>query len=251
MEEAKKIGLYHMAVDTFDVDFSGHLNLYKLGNQVMNCACFHANERGFGMSRLHENGCTWVLSRLVLEFDELPRDGQHFSIATWVEAVMRLFTMRNFEIKDQLDNVIGYGRSIWAMIDLQTRKPLDLLSINDGTLPDWISDKPCPIEPPSRIKVTSKEPVDVISVRFSDIDINGHLNSMRYVEHLLNLFSLDFYRQHRVRRFEIVYIAECLYGDRIAFFRDDDGQGTCQIEMRNADTNEIICRSKIFFEEIN
>jgi len=162
---------------------------------------------------------------------------------------MRMFTARNFEIKDQLSKTIGHARTIWAMINLQTRKPVDLLSINDGHLVDWINEeKECPIEGPSRIKVMNKEAVDVIDIRFCDIDINGHLNSMRYIEHILNLFSLEHFKKHRVKRFEIAYISECLFGDRIAFFMDNEGENTYQIEMRKETSNEIVCRSKIIFE---
>lgn len=244
------IGEYHLTVDPFDVDFSGHLTIPMLGNHLLNCAGFHADARGFGITRLNEDDCTWVLSRVALEFNELPTEYQHFSVSTWVESVMRMFTARNFEIKNQMGDVIGYARSIWAMINLQTRKPVDLLTINDGSLTDWIvDDKECPIEGPSRIKVMSKDPIEIISIKFCDIDINGHLNSMRYIEHILNLFSLDFFRNHRIKRFEIAYITECLFGDRIEFFIDEDGEGLYQIEMRKEGSGEIVCRSKIVVSE--
>lgn len=246
-----QVGEYHLVVDPFDVDYSGHLTLSMLGNHLLNCAGFHADARGFGISRLNEDDCTWVLSRVAIEFDTLPTEYQHFSVSTWVEDVVRLFTMRNFEIKDQLGKTIGYARTIWAMINLQSRKPIDLLSINEGHLVDWITkDKECPIEGPSRIKVMSKKPADTIDVRFCDIDVNGHLNSMRYIEHILNLFSLDFFKSHRIKRFEIAYIQECLFGDRIDFFVDDDGQGTYQIELRKAVTGEIACRSKMIVLDV-
>lgn len=248
MEKTEKIGKYNLLVDPFDVDFSGHLTLSMLGNHLLNCAGFHADSRGFGISRLNEDDCTWVLSRVALEFTELPTEYQHFTVSTWVENVMRMFTARNFEIQNQLGKVIGYARTIWAMINLTTRKPMDLLSINDGSLPNWIVEgKECPIEGPSRIKVCSNEPVDVITIRFCDIDINGHLNSMRYIEHILNLFSLDHFKRHTIKRFEIAYITECLFGERIAFFMDDNGDGTYQVEMRKEGSGEVACRSKIVF----
>lgn len=248
-KELTKIGEYHLTVDPFDVDFSGHLTIPMLGNHLLNCAGFHADARGFGITRLNEEECTWVLSRVALEFDDLPSEYQHFTVSTWVENVMRMFTARNFEVRDQLGKVIGNARTIWAMINLQTRKPMDLLSINDGSLVDWIeTERECPIEGPTRIKVTSNVPADTITIRFCDIDINGHLNSMRYIEHILNLFTLDHFRRHKVRRFEIAYIAECLFGDRVSFYMDNDENGTYQIEMRKEGSGEIVCRSKIVFE---
>lgn len=247
--ELPLVGEYHLVVDPFDVDFSGHLTLAMLGNHLLNCAGFHADARGFGITRINEDECTWVLSRVALEFDELPMEYQHFTVCTWIENVMRMFSARNFEIKNQLGKTIGHARTIWAMINLQTRKPMDLLSIDNGHMVDWINEgKDCPIEGPTRIKVTSKEPTGHYSVKFCDIDINGHMNSMRYIEHILNLFSLSHFKTHRIRRFEIAYIAECLFGDSIAFFMDDNGEGTYQIEIRKEDNNEIVCRSKIVFE---
>lgn len=53
-----------------------------------------------------------------------------FSIQTWVENVYRLFTDRNFAILDHEGNAVGYARSVWAMISMETRKPADLLTLH-------------------------------------------------------------------------------------------------------------------------
>ena len=76
-----------------------------------------------------------------------------FSIQTWVENVYRLFTDRNFAIIDKEGKKIGYSRSVWAMISMNTRKPADLLALHSGSIVDYVCDEPCPIEKPSRIKV--------------------------------------------------------------------------------------------------
>jgi len=240
------VGTYRLVVDPFDVDFSGHLTIGQLGNHLLNAAGFHANERGFGIARLNEDDNTWVLSRLAIEFNELPREYQHFTVETWVEAVMRMFTCRNFAIKDQMGNPIGYARTVWAMINRQSRKPVDLLSINDGRLPEWVvADKECPIAPPSKIKVTVSEPCDIVRVKYSDIDINGHMNSCRYIEHILDVFSIKFFKDHAIKRFEIAYMAECLFGEELAIYKEESAPGVYEIEIRKTGSNEIACRGKI------
>ncbi|MBR6197709.1 MAG: acyl-[Bacteroidaceae bacterium] len=245
------VGSYHLAVDPFDVDFTGRLTIGQLGNHLLNAAGFHANERGFGISRLNEIDNTWVLSRVAIEFTELPREYQHFTVETWVEAVMRMFTCRNFRILDQMGNPIGYARTIWAMINRQSRKPVDLTTINDGRLSEWVvTGKECPIEPPSKIKVSVGEPCDTVRVKYSDIDINGHMNSCRYIEHILDVFSLRFYSEHRIRRFEIAYMAECLCDDELAIYKDETSPGLFEIEIRKTANGEIACRGKIVVEAI-
>ena len=244
-----RIGTYAFVAEPFHVDFTGRLALGVLGNHLLNCAGFHASEHGFGMTTLNEENYTWVLSRLAIEMDEMPRQYEAFSIDTWVEDDYRLFTNRNYAIRDKAGRTLGYARSVWAMINMHTRRPIDLLSVNGGTIREFICDAPCPIGKPSRIKVHAEGPAASLRAKYSDIDINGHVNSIRYIEHILDLFPLEQYRQKRIRRFEMAYVAESYYDDQLDFYLETEAGGdTCNVEIRKNGT-ETVCRSKITFEE--
>lgn len=249
MSEANKIGRYEFVAEPFHVDFSGHLTLGVLGNHLLNCAGFHATERGFGIATLNEDNYTWVLSRLAIEMDDLPLQYEHFSVQTWVENVYRLFTDRNFALINGEGKTIGYARSVWAMINLNSRKPADLLSLHNGSITDYVCDAPCPIAKPSRIKVGAQAPTASLQAKYSDIDINGHFNSIRYIEHILDLFPLDRYRAQRIRRFEIAYVTESYFGDNLDFFVDEEENGTVCVEVRKQ-SGEVTCRSKMEFVPI-
>ena len=244
-----KIGTYKFVAEPFHVDFTGRLTLGVLGNHLLNCAGFHATERGFGMATLNEDNYTWVLSRLAIEMDEMPRQYEDFTVQTWVENVYRLFTDRNFAVTDKDGRRIGYARSVWAMISMHTRKPVDLLAMHEGHIADYVCDEPCPIDKPSRIKVRATEPTFALQAKYSDIDVNGHVNSIRYIEHILDLFPLDFYRDRRVRRFEIAYVAESYYGDILSFYLDDEGDGRYAVEIRKKaeGAEEPVCRASVVF----
>ncbi len=178
----------------------------------------------------------------------MPYQYEDFSIQTWVENVYRLFTDRNFAILDKEGKKIGYARSVWAMISMNTRKPADLLTLHSGSIVDYVCDEPCPIEKPSRIKVASKEPAAALVAKYSDIDINGHVNSIRYIEHILDLFPIEMYRERRIRRFEMAYVAESYYGDELTLFMDDAGEGVYDVEVKK-NGSEVVCRSKVIFTE--
>ena len=247
MSENNKIGTYRFVAEPFHVDFNGRLTMGVLGNHLLNCAGFHASDRGFGIATLNEDNYTWVLSRLAIELDEMPYQYEEFSIQTWVENVYRLFTDRNFAVIDKDGRKIGYARSVWAMINLNTRKPADLLTLHGGSIVDYVCDEPCPIEKPSRIKVTVKEPMETITAKYSDIDINGHVNSIRYIEHILDLFPIELYKTKHIRRFEMAYVAESYYGDRLSFFREEVSENEYHIEVKK-NGEEVVCRSKVLFE---
>ena len=243
-----KIGTYQFAAEQFHVDFTGKLAMGVLGNHLLNCAGYHAEERGFGMTTLNEHHYTWVLSRLAIEMKRMPREYEKFTIETWVENVYRLFTDRNFTISDADGEPIGYARSIWAMINTETRKPADLLTLHGGGITEYICEKNCPITKPGHMKLASKELFGEYRALYSDIDINRHVNSIKYIEHILNLFPLEMFQNHSVRRFEMAYVAESYYGDTLSFYRDKVAeQEEYNIEVCKNGT-DVVCRSKVIFE---
>lgn len=243
-----KVGTFEFLAEPFHVDCTGHLTLGVIGNHLLNCAGMHADQRGFGITRLNKDNCTWVLSRIVIELNEYPYQYEKFSIETWVENVYKLFTSRNFALLNKDGQPMGYARSIWAMIDLNTRKPCDLLEMHEGKITEYIlQDRDCPIEGPSRIKVKATEPVMSLSAKYSDIDINRHFNSVRYIEHILDLFPLEKFCSTRLGRFEIAFINESHYGDTLEYYLDDNGNNQYAVEVRKQDSGEVICRSLLCF----
>ncbi len=242
----EKVGEYKFVAEPFHVDFTGHLTMSVLGNHLLNCAGFHAADRGFGIATLNENHYTWVLSRLAVELYDMPYQYEPFSIRTWVENVYRLFTDRNFEIVDKEGKPLGYARSVWAMISMETRKPADLLTLHGGSIADYVAEKDCPIEKPGRIKLGDKVQVVNYQTKYSDIDINGHVNSIKYIEHILDLFPMEKFEKERIRRFEMAYVAESYYGDTLAFCLEEEEPGIYNVEVKKNE-GETVCRSRVEF----
>ena len=242
-----KIGNYPFVAEPFHVDFTGRLTMGVLGNHLLNCAGFHASERGFGIAEINENHYTWVLSRLAIELEDMPRQYEDFSINTWIENVYRLFTDRNFELRDKNGKTIGYARSVWAMISMETRKPADLISLHGNNLGQYVSDRECPIDKPGRIKVSVDAPVEEYQTRYSDIDINGHVNSIKYIEHILDLFPMDTFKEKQVKRFEMAYVAESYYGDVLSFYLEEKNENEYDIEVKK-NNQEVVVRSKVIFK---
>ena len=244
----EKVGKYQFLAEPFHCDFSGRLFMGHLGNHMLNAADFHSTDRGFGMKYLMTIKRSWVLSRLAIEMNEMPEQYTKFNVETWVENAMRFFTQRNFAVSDNDGKVYGYGRSVWAMIDTDTRQPCDILAIKDGAINEWIeSEKPCPIDKGGRVKMSDHaEFVHAIDTYYNDVDINGHINSVKYIEHVLDLWSLDWYNTHRIHRFEIAYVAESHAGDKLSFYREETGENEFCIRIVRTDGTEC-CRSKVKF----
>ena len=96
------------------------------------------------------------------------------------------------------------------------------------------------------MKVNETQPVAEYHTKYSDIDLNGHVNSIKYIEHILDLFPLDMFREKTLRRFEVAYAAESHYGDVLSFYREQKSENEYDIEVKKNGAETAI-RSKVVF----
>ena len=245
-----KVGKYEFMAEPFHCDFSGQLLMGHLGNHMLNAADFHSTDRGFGMKYLMSIQRSWVLSRLAIEMEQMPMQYTRFDVETWVESAMRYFTQRNFRVVGKDGEVFGYGRSVWAMIDTVSRQPTDIFAIDNGAITQWIEkEKPCPIAKGGRVKMSDDAGlVHAIDTYYNDVDINGHINSVKYIEHVLDLWPLSWYRDHQVHRFELAYVAEAHAGDCLSFFREQTDAMAFSVRIVRSDGTEVV-RCHVAFVE--
>ena len=127
------------------------------------------------------------------------------------------------------------------------------LAVRGGLITEYIeTEYPCPIEKSSRVKLSvGTTPMRSIDTYYNDVDINGHINSVKYIEHVLDLWDVAWYKQHRIKRFEIAYVAESHQGDRLHFYRegrDSDTDFNVRITKSNRDSEEVeVCRCRVQF----
>lgn len=229
MNNLPKIGKYNFVAEPFHCDFTKHLFIGHLGNNLLNAADFHSSDRGYGVNYLNSVNKTWVLSRLSVELDKIPAIYEDFVVETWIDSVMRYFTNRNFKITNKDGYVYGYGKSIWAMIDTTTRQPVDILKTSNETISEYLeTDYANPIKKSSRVKLDDDLKLQQsILTTYSDIDINGHVNSIKYIEHILDLFPIEYYKKYRIKKFDIAYIMESHNNDKLNFYTNIDSINEC------------------------
>lgn len=218
----KKIA-FPLVVEPFQEDVTGHLSWANLGNIILRCASLHAEAHGFGYTYMQTHQRGWVLSRLVLDLEAMPATAENYSVTTWVSRIFRQFTDRNFTISGADGRIYGHGISTWALIDYATRQPVSLETLPEGGFHRAMLDEVPPIPTYGRARCKSVEPAATRDCRFSDLDINGHVNSIRYIDMALDLFPLEWHREHTVRRIELAYGLEGHEGDHLELFKENLG----------------------------
>lgn len=97
------------------------------------------------------------------------------------------------------------------------------------------------------------EPVYKRVIGISDIDVNGHLNNSKYVDFIVDCFSIEQYRSCRVKSIQVNYVQEALPGDTISFFRDASAlaeAGLIYIEGRSEQDGRTIFTSELEVEAL-
>lgn len=240
------IGRYEFGIDAYLTDFRGKATLPMIGGFMLQAATKHAEERGFGYSAMTSQQRVWVLSRIAIEVFEYPKNDTVMVLKTWVANVNRLFTERHFSFEDEQGREIGFAKSLWASIDLDSRKPTNVLELEG--LSDYITEKENPIEGMTKIPAL-KDDYEVATnfvVKYSDVDINKHLNSMKYIEHFVDVFDIDMFREKEIRRIEINYISEGRYGTKLDILKRTEKDNIFVLEMKDGDMT--VCSTRITWD---
>lgn len=240
--EHKRSYKYH--VEPREADLTKRLTLAGLSDCLLNVACSDAKLSGYGSNDLGPNA-GWVILRMGLEVTRLPEELEDITIATWVSDANRLATTRNFEVRDSSGAQIASAVSIWAALDLESRKPLNLNEFDFYS--SAIQDFPMPNTPPERL--TSPESLIKYThqVLYSYVDANGHTYSINYLRMALDTLPLETITNHAPVRLDINFMHETRYGERLTIV--SDGSPNPLFEILAADGTPA-CRIRIVWKPV-
>ncbi|MBN1783740.1 MAG: hypothetical protein JW812_02105, partial [Alphaproteobacteria bacterium] len=119
-----KIWTEDIIVRSYDIDQYGRLSPLPLCDFLLDAAGNHAQKLGLSLHDLQSRQYTWVLSRMILKMDIYPVWRDTITIHTWPSGIEKLFALRDFEITDEQNRVIGAGVSAWLVIDVESRRPV-------------------------------------------------------------------------------------------------------------------------------
>ena len=201
----------------------------QLVQKLIDVATEHANHLGIGNPDMPAPDMGWVLSRLTVEMTSYPHENTDYRIETWVEDWNRHFSLRAFAISDTKGNVYGYARSIWMVLNTKDRTNAGLAGLDFK--PEWISDRECPIPKQEKhVRIEPDEDSALYRFKYCDIDFYRHVNTVRYVDLLLNQFEMQIYDENIVNRLELSFLHEASYGMEI------------RIMKQTSDTNLLLHR---------
>jgi acyl-ACP thioesterase len=223
-----------------EIDTSGNITYSAICSLFQEVAGNHALLLNFDITDLHKKGLTWVLHRMDIKIERLPKWRESITIETWPAAGDALRAYRNYRILDLDGNVLGVCLSYWMMINMESRRPTRMTEdILNTRLADREHVLPITSEKIPKVKEATSE--KNILVRRSDLDLNKHVNNARYLEWMQE--SLNEGQASRISKVDIVFIRESLYGDSIKS-TSESLQNNSTIHLLENQESQIIAQAK-------
>jgi medium-chain acyl-[acyl-carrier-protein] hydrolase len=237
-------------VQPSETDFIRQLKLSSLFSYLQDMATEHAYNIGVGRDVLQKKyGIIWVLNRVKGEVIRYPMFKEEITIETWPEPPEKVQFNRNFLVYDKDGNIIVRAFSQWVVIDFITRK-LRRSSIIEEEFPKVDRERAIDctqgkIKPSGKLNLSYKK-----TVGYSDIDINEHLNNAKYIDYIMDCFSLENHKKYSVKSIDIDYMHEALPGETIQLYTDteDAKDNLVYIEGINENTKLTTFKAQILRE---
>lgn len=196
-------------VASFQIHPDGKISLSSIGDLFQEVAWKHADSADFGRN-LQESKQMWVLSRLEIKVERFPVWGESLRLFTGGRGSDKLFAFREFLIWDSQETVLVRGMSSWLLLHTESKR----IQKPEAVLPPEIFDPTKkPAWQPAKIAVLGLPiAAEELIVRFSDLDLNFHVNNTSYIRWVENML---FDQGIRPGSMVVNFLAECVVGDRV------------------------------------
>ena len=221
-----EISSYEYTVLPQWIDFSGKCRFSTFVSNILDVAGMDARRSGFGIDVLSPRNMGWVLSRLCVELDGWPREHDNYAVSTWVRGYTPLLSSRCFEFAGADGKRFGRAVSSWCLIDFDIRRPVPMEVLGESALNSVIpKDEPC--AGPKKLHPFDAPVSGIHKVKYTDIDFNRHMNTLRYVDLLVDELPLEISSSDSPMRVDIHFVKESVCGDTLNVYclKDDSTAG--------------------------
>ncbi len=199
-------------LQTSMVDVTGHWQPGSVFRVMQEVSGAHAEGWGLGRQPLMEAGIAWVLTRAAFQMDEYPSYGQTVTVKTWPGKARHAFFPRHYTFFVD-GREIGRSTTLYVLMDIHDRKMAAPARL-PGQLPEY--DIPAPLPTPGAIALPDVAVEErVHTVRYTDLDFNGHVNNTRYLDWYADCFDVEMHQQMELAEATVHFLQEIRPGEQV------------------------------------
>lgn len=204
-------------INSRDVDGMGHCKASALLGYLQDASAAHTMLCGCGRKEMVARyNVFWMLTRIQVQLERPIRWLDELTIRTCHRSARGILLYRDYEMTVG-SQYVGTACALWVLPDLQTRKLLNVTHTPIVELKETVGG----LTPRIRKLTALHTPDDLTFVedrlmRYSDTDVNAHVNNTKYADFACDALDLAARREGEfISELEITYHEECQPGERI------------------------------------
>ncbi|MFO7654674.1 MAG: thioesterase [Candidatus Krumholzibacteriia bacterium] len=198
-------------VTSWDADPRARLSPAALGRYLQETAVNHADRLGVGFQTLQREGLTWVVGGLLVRVHRYPVFQDEVVLETWPRTLSGLRGLRDFRLLSAAGEELAAASGAYFLMSLRSRRAVSLDRFEQHR--PWRDDRALDRDTDKLPPMADHELEQHVPLRWSDIDLLGHVTNTRYLDLALETYEPGFLRSHEIAEMEVNFLAEAVYPD--------------------------------------
>ena len=208
----EKVYVKQMQVPNVAVDCFGRMKTSWLLACVQEVAGEHSTALGVSNGEYNGRRLFWAVTRHRVEINRLPGAKEVVTLKTWPCPTTRVAYPRATVAYDEGGSELFRCMSLWVLMDISSRAMI--LPGKSGVEVEGVTLGGEP-EVPGSLAPAAGEYRQQRQVRFTDLDVNGHMNNTQYLNWVEDLLPGDYHKEHPATGFTVCYLSEALEGQTL------------------------------------
>ena len=197
---------YSLRLRVSDFDINRNIKPSSVLDLFQEAASAHADVLGIGFSSLSDKNLLWVVTKVKFKILKMPEMHSSVTVRTWPLKPDSIKLQREYVMHSQSGEPLIVGTSEWVLMDAVSRR----IAPSKDIYPFEVFCSDTMFEQ-RLVKVSDFAETDFenkTSPAFCDLDMNGHVNNIKYADYVLNAlpvkneqiksFQLDFHKELKI-----------------------------------------------------
>lgn len=201
-------------INIFNVDSEHRCKFSSLVDFLWDVVISQSDYLGETKEGFVHNKYIWVLLKYDITIYEYPKFRDTITVDTKVLGSKKFYGYRQNTIKDSEGKVIGEILSTAILIDFEKRRPVRISSSQSEVygLNGELKVVPTLDDIP---KIQKENYIKDYLVRYSDIDSNGHVNNVKYMEMAMDTLPRSILNEYKLFNIKVLFKKETTDGDTL------------------------------------
>ena len=196
----------------FEMNKSGIASPVTILTLLEETAADHCHSINYSLYDLHKRNVGWVLLAGVMHMYRYPNYKEKIFIRTWLSEYSTVKGIRENEIYDERQQIIGKARGLWVFFDIEKRRPVRIFEEIKNKW-SFRTEKSLKQDIHTIEATNSASNTMEFTVNRYDTDMNRHVNNIRYLQWLMESVSEDITDNFYLHSINGRFISEAQYGN--------------------------------------